>query len=142
MMDREKADKLGLSYSVKYVGGAMAGNDPTVMGVGPIFSVGKLLDRAGLKVEDIDIWELNEAFASQSLAILRELGIAKNAPFDNVNIWGGALALGHPLGESGARIVVTLNNILKTDRTDAKYAIATLCGGFGNSSATLWERVG
>lgn len=141
LMDREKADKLGLDYHLKYVAGAMAGCDPTVMGIGPLYAVEKLLDRANLKVKDIDVWELNEAFGSQALAVLRELGVAENAPFDNVNVRGGALALGHPLGESGARIIVTLNNIMKTDFKDAKYGVATLCGGFGNANASLWENV-
>jgi acetyl-CoA acyltransferase len=141
LMEREKADKLGLDYTLKYVSGAMAGCDPTVMGIGPIFAVRKLLDRVGMTVKDIGVWEINEAFGSQSLACLRELKIAENAPFDNVNIWGGALALGHPLGESGARIIVTLNNIMKTDMKDAKYGVATLCGGFGNANASLWENV-
>ncbi len=141
MMDRAKADKLGLDYTLKYVGGAMAGCDPTMMGIGPIFAVQKLLERTGVSVKDIGVWEINEAFGSQSLACLRELGIAENAPFDNVNIWGGALALGHPLGESGARILVTLNSIMKTDKKDVKYGGATLCGGFGNANATLWENV-
>ncbi|MDY6934065.1 MAG: thiolase family protein [Spirochaetota bacterium] len=140
-MNRDKADELGLDYHLKYSGGAMAGNDPTVMGIGPIYAVRKLLKRTGLTVKDINVWEVNEAFASQTLAVLRELGIAENAPFENVNIWGGALALGHPLGESGARVIVTLNNIMKTDRKDAKYGIATLCGGFGNANATLWQNV-
>ncbi len=141
LMDREKADKLGLDYTLKYVAGAMAGCDPTMMGIGPIFAVRKLLDRTGFKVKDIGVWELNEAFGSQSLACLRELGIAENAPFENVNIWGGALALGHPLGESGARILVTLNNIMKTDMKHVKYGVATLCGGFGNANASLWENL-
>jgi acetyl-CoA acetyltransferase family protein len=141
LMDREKADKLGLDYTLKYVAGAMAGCDPTMMGIGPIFAVRKLLDRVGMTVKDIGVWEINEAFGSQSLACLRELGIAENAPFDNVNIWGGAIALGHPLGESGARIIVTLNNIMKTDMKDVKYGVATLCGGFGNANASLWENV-
>lgn len=141
LMSREKADSLGLEYHLKYAGGVMAGCDPTIMGVAPIPAIKKLLKRKGLTVKDIDVWELNEAFASQSLAILRELEIAENAPFDNVNIWGGALALGHPLGESGARLIVTLNNIMKTDRKDAKYGIASLCGAFGNGNASLWEKV-
>jgi len=140
-MSREKADELGLSYHLRYGGGVMAGCDPTVMGIGPVPAVQKLLARKGLTVDDIDLWELNEAFGTQSLAVLRELGIAENAPFDNVNVWGGALALGHPLGESGCRLVVTLNNIMKTDYPDAKRGIATLCGGFGNANATLWEKV-
>ncbi len=141
LMSREKADELGLSYHLKYVRGVMAGCDPTMMGIGPIFAARKLLERSGLTIKDIDVWELNEAFASQSLACLRELGIAENAPFENVNVWGGALALGHPLGESGLRILVTLNNIMKTDYKDAKYGVAMLCGGFGNANATLWQNV-
>ena len=141
LMSRDKADELGLSYHIKYAGGAMAGCDPTVMGVGPIYAAQKLQKRTGLTVKDIGVWELNEAFGSQALACLRELGIAQNAPFDNVNVWGGALALGHPLGESGCRIIVTLNNIMKTDFKDAKYGVAMLCGGFGNGNASLWQRV-
>ncbi len=141
LMERSKADKLGLSYHVKYVQGSMAGCDPTMMGIAPVPAVKKLLSRTGLTVKDIDLWELNEAFASQSLACLRELGIAQNAPFDNVNVWGGALAIGHPLGESGARILVTLNNIMKTDYKDAKYGVAALCGAFGNGNAVLLQKV-
>jgi acetyl-CoA acyltransferase len=140
-MSRDKADELGLSYNVRYGGGAMAGCDPTLMGIGPVPAVKKLLGWKGLTINDIDIWELNEAFGTQSLAVLRELGIAENAPFDNVNVWGGALAIGHPLGESGCRLVVTLNSIMKTDYKDAKRGVATLCGGFGNANATLWEKV-
>ncbi len=141
LMSRDKADELGLEYHLKYAGGVMAGCDPTVMGIGPIPAVKKLLERKNLTVKDIDVWELNEAFGSQSLAVVRELGIAENAPFDNINVWGGALALGHPLGESGARIIITLNSIMKTDYKDAKYGIATLCGGIGNANATLWQNV-
>ncbi len=140
-MSREKADELGMSYHLRYGGGVMAGCDPTIMGYGPVPAVKKLLERKGLTVKDIDLWELNEAFGTQSLAVIRELGIGENAPFDNINVWGGALALGHPLGESGCRIVITLNNIMKTDYPDAKRGIATLCGGFGNGNATLWEKV-
>jgi len=141
LMDREKADKLGLDYTIKYKAGAMAGNDPTIMGVGPIPAIQKVVARAGITTNDVGIIELNEAFASQALICVRELGFEQNAPFEKTNIWGGALALGHPLGESGARLVVTLNNIMKTDKSDAKYGIAALCGGFGNGNATLWERV-
>lgn len=141
LMSRDKADKLGLPYHLKYEAGAMAACDPTVMGIGPIPAVRKLLERTGLKVSDIDLWEINEAFASQSLACLRDLGIAENAPFKNVNVWGGALALGHPLGESGCRLIVTLNSIMKSDYKDAKYGVATLCGAFGNANASLWRNV-
>jgi len=141
LMERSKADKLGLSYSIKYEAGALGGCDPTIMGMGPVPAVKRLLARTGKKVSDIGVWELNEAFASQSLACLRELGIAQNAPFDNVNVWGGALALGHPLGESGCRILVTLHNIMKTDFKNAKYGVASLCGAFGNAGATMLSRV-
>ena len=141
LMNREKADKLGLDYHIKYAGGAMVGCDPTVMGVGPIYATRRILKRAGLSVKDIGVWEINEAFGSQSLACLRELGIAQNAPFDKVNVWGGALALGHPLGESGCRLVVTMNNIMKTDYPDAKYCVATLCGAFGNAGAIMFGKV-
>lgn len=141
LMSREKADELGCEYHLKYKAGVMAGCDPTVMGLGPIFAVKKLLERTGISVDDIDVVEINEAFASQSLACLRELGLEENAPFKKTNLWGGALALGHPLGESGARIIITLNNIMKTEKPDAKYGLATLCGGFGNGNASLWERV-
>lgn len=141
LMSRDKADELRLDYHIKYVHGAMAGCDPTVMGIGPIAAARKLLGRTGLTVKDIGVWELNEAFGSQALAVLRDLGIAENAPFDNVNVWGGALALGHPLGESGLRIIVTLHNIMKTDYKDARYGVAMLCGGFGIANASLWEKV-
>jgi acetyl-CoA acetyltransferase family protein len=141
LMSREKADALGYTYHLKYVHGAMAGCDPTVMGIGPVYAAQKLLKRTGLTKEDIDVWELNEAFGTQGVAVLRELGLGDEAPFKNVNLWGGALALGHPLGESGARIIITLNNIMKTDRKDAKYGVCMLCGGFGNANATLWQNV-
>lgn len=141
LMSRDKADELGLDYHVKYAGGAMAGCDPSIMGIGPIYAVPKLLKQAGLTAKDIDLWELNEAFASQSLAVIRELGLGENAPFGNINMWGGALALGHPQGQSGARIIVTLNSIMKNDYPQAKYGVATLCGGLGNANAILLERV-
>lgn len=141
LMSREKADELGCDYFLKYVGGAMAGNDPTIMGVGPIAAVRKLLERTGISIDEIDVFEINEAFASQSLACLRELGIETNAPFAKTNLWGGALALGHPLGQSGARLLVTLMNIMKFEKPQAKYGLATLCGGFGNANASLWERI-
>ena len=141
LMSRDMADRLGCEYHLKYRSGVMCGCDPTVMGIGPIFAVQKLLQRVGVSVDEIDVVEINEAFASQSLVCLRELGIEENVPFKKTNIWGGALALGHPLGESGTRILITLNNIMKTDRKDARYGLATLCGGIGNANASLWERV-
>lgn len=142
MMSRKKADELGLSYSYKYSYGVLAGCDPTLMGIGPIPAVKKLFKRTGLTPKDIGPIELNEAFASQSLACIRKLELDNpNAPFDRVNVWGGALALGHPLGQSGARIIVTLLNVLKNDFPDAKYGMASLCGAFGNAGALLVEKV-
>ncbi len=137
LMNRKTADKLGFSYHLRYVMGAQAGCDPTMMGLGPIYATRRVLEKTGLKIDDIDVVELNEAFASQSLACIRELGI----PREKVNLWGGAIAIGHPLGCSGARITVTLNSIMKTDKKDAKYGLATLCVGFGQGAATIWERV-
>lgn len=142
LMNRKKADALGLSYTHKYSYGVLGGCDPTLMGIGPIPAVKKLFQRTGLTAKDIGPIELNEAFASQSLACIRDLALDNpNAPFDRVNVWGGALALGHPLGQSGARIIVTLLNIMKTDFPDAKYGMAALCGAFGNAGALLVEKV-
>ncbi|MBU1168886.1 MAG: thiolase family protein [Proteobacteria bacterium] len=142
MMSRKKADELGLSYTYKYSFGVQEGNDPTIMGMGPAVTIEKIIKKTGIKKEDIGVVEMNEAFAAQALACIRETGIDKpNAPFDKVNLWGGAIALGHPLGESGARIIVTLLNVMKTEKPDAKYGIATLCGGFGNGVAVLIEKV-
>jgi acetyl-CoA acyltransferase len=142
LASREKADELGLSYTYKYSFGTQVGNDPTVMGMGPELAIKKIFEKTGLTAADIGVYEINEAFAAQALACIRETDIDKaNAPFDKVNTWGGALALGHPLGESGARILVTLTNVMKTDFPDEKYGIATLCGGFGNGVGVLIEKV-
>lgn len=142
LMSRDKADELGLSYTYKYSFGAQMGNDPTVMGIGPIVAVKRLFEKTGLTADDIGCVELNEAFASQSLAVVRELKLDNpNVPFKKVNTWGGAMALGHPLGESGARILVTLLNRMKMDYPNEKYGLATLCGGFGNANAVLIEKV-
>lgn len=141
LMSREKADELGMSYYVKYAGGQMHGWDPTLMGLSAYNAAKKLLERKGMKVSDVDVYEVHEAFSVVTLACVRNLGIAENAPFENANLWGGALALGHPLGESGARLVITLANIMKNERPDAKYGMAMMCGGFGNGNASLWEKV-
>ena len=114
---------------------ASAGVDPTVMGLGPIPATKKALERAGLGVADIDAWELNEAFAAQSLAVIRGLGL----PEDRVNPHGGAIALGHPLGCSGARILVTLLGVM--EHTGATLGAATLCVGVGQGVTTVVERV-
>jgi 3-oxoadipyl-CoA thiolase len=130
----ERAEELGIESLGRFVGSAVAGVDPRVMGVGPVPAVRKLLDRAGVSVADIDLVELNEAFASQSLVVIRELGLDP----ERVNVNGGAIALGHPLGMSGARLVVTLLHEL--GRRGGRYGLATLCVGVGQGQAALFER--
>jgi 3-oxoadipyl-CoA thiolase len=134
VMSEEQADELGIEPLGAFVGSAVAGVDPRVMGVGPIPAVRKLLERSGVDVEELDLVELNEAFASQSLAVVRELGLDP----DRVNVNGGAIALGHPLGMSGARLVVSLLHELR--RRDGRYGLATLCVGVGQGVAALFER--
>jgi 3-oxoadipyl-CoA thiolase len=131
----EKARELGVEPLGSFVGSAVAGVDPRVMGVGPIPAVRKVLERRGLAVGDLDLVELNEAFASQSLAVIRELGLDP----EKVNVNGGAIALGHPLGMSGARLVVSLLHELR--RRGGRYGLATLCVGVGQGQAALFERV-
>jgi acetyl-CoA C-acetyltransferase len=130
----EKARELGVESLGTFVGSAVAGVDPRVMGIGPIPAVRKLLERSGVSLEEIDLVELNEAFASQSLAVIRELGLDP----EKVNVNGGAIALGHPLGMSGARLVVSLLHELR--RRGGKYGLATLCVGVGQGQAALFER--
>jgi 3-oxoadipyl-CoA thiolase len=130
----EKAKELGVEPLGVFVGSAVAGVDPRVMGVGPIPAVKKVLERRGIAVGDLDLVELNEAFASQSLAVIRELGLDPA----KVNVNGGAIALGHPLGMSGARLVVSLLHELR--RRGGKYGLATLCVGVGQGQAALFER--
>ena len=130
----ERARDLGVEPLGAFVGSAVAGVDPRVMGVGPIPAVQKLLDRTGVTVGELDLVELNEAFASQSLAVVRELGLDE----EKVNVNGGAIALGHPLGMSGARLVVSLLHELR--RRDGRYGLATLCVGVGQGVAALFER--
>jgi 3-oxoadipyl-CoA thiolase len=130
----DRARELGVEPLGSFVGSAVAGVDPRVMGIGPIPAVRKLLDRTGIGAGDIDLVELNEAFASQSLAVVRELGLDD----EKVNVNGGAIALGHPLGMSGARLVVSLLHELR--RRDGRYGLATLCVGVGQGVAALFER--
>ena len=130
----EKARELDADPLGAFVGSAVSGVDPRVMGIGPIPAVRKLLDRAGIAVEDLDLVELNEAFASQSLVVIRELGLDP----EKVNVNGGAIAIGHPLGMSGARLVVTLLHELR--RREGRYGLATLCVGVGQGQAALFER--
>jgi acetyl-CoA acetyltransferase len=112
---------------------ASAGVDPRIMGIGPVPAVQKCLARAGLSVADVGLWELNEAFAAQSLAVIRELGLDQQ----RVNVNGGAIALGHPLGMSGARITATLLHAMRA--RGVRYGVATLCVGVGQGVATLFE---
>jgi 3-oxoadipyl-CoA thiolase len=130
----ERARALGIEPLGTFRGSAVAGVDPAVMGIGPVPAVRKLLQRAGVAVDELDLVELNEAFASQSVAVIRELGLDP----DRVNVNGGAIAIGHPLGMSGARLVVTLLHELR--RRDARYGIATMCVGVGQGQAALFER--
>jgi 3-oxoadipyl-CoA thiolase len=130
----EKAAELGAEPLGVFVGSASAGVDPRVMGIGPVPAVRKLLGRVGLDASQLDLVELNEAFASQSLVVIRELGLDE----ERVNVNGGAIALGHPLGMSGARLVVSLLHELR--RREGRYGLATLCVGVGQGVAALFER--
>ncbi len=130
----ERARELGAEPLGAFVGSAVTGVDPRIMGIGPISAVRRLLDRTGIAVGDLDLVELNEAFASQSIAVIRELGLDE----ERVNVNGGAIALGHPLGMSGARLVVSLLHEL--GRRNGRYGLATLCVGVGQGVAALFER--
>jgi 3-oxoadipyl-CoA thiolase len=130
----EKAAELGAEPFAHFVGSAVAGVDPRIMGIGPIPAVRKLLARTSVTAEQLDLVELNEAFASQSLAVVRDLGLDE----ERVNVNGGAIALGHPLGMSGARLVVSLAHELR--RRGGRYGLATLCVGVGQGQAALFER--
>ena len=130
----ERARELGIEPLGTFVGSAVAGVDPRVMGIGPVPAVRKLLERTGVSADELDLVELNEAFASQSLAVIRDLGLDE----ERVNVNGGAIALGHPLGMSGARLVVSLLHELR--RREGRYGVATLCVGVGQGVAALFER--
>ncbi len=137
LADEESAVRHGLTPKARIIGMATAGVAPRVMGIGPVPAVQKLLQQTGIKLEQIDVIELNEAFAAQGLAVLRQLGIADDDPRVNPN--GGAIALGHPLGMSGARLLTTASYQLH--RTGGRYALCTMCIGVGQGIATLIERV-
>jgi 3-oxoadipyl-CoA thiolase len=130
----QAAARLGVQPLARFLGSAAAGVDPRVMGVGPIPAVRKLLARTGVAIEELDLVELNEAFASQSVAVIRELGLDP----ERVNVNGGAIAIGHPLGMSGARLVVSLVHELR--RREARLGLATLCVGVGQGQAALFAR--
>lgn len=136
LMSREAAETHGLRPLARFVDAAVAGVDPAYMGIGPVPATQKLLDRTGVTVQELDVVELNEAFAAQVVACMRELGLDEN----RVNPNGGSIALGHPLGASGARLAGTL--VHELDRTGGRYGLATMCIGVGQGISALFERVG
>jgi acetyl-CoA acyltransferase len=133
----EAAKRNGLTPRARFLGGAVAGVPPRIMGIGPAPASEKLLKRLGLTIDEIDVIELNEAFAAQGLAVMRQLGLADDDPRVNPN--GGAIALGHPLGMSGARLLLTATEQLH--RSGGRYALCTMCIGVGQGIATVIERV-
>lgn len=135
VMSAEKAKELGVKPLAKWVAGASAGVEPSIMGIGPAHAVRKLFDKVSLTLEDIDLIESNEAFAAQSLAVAKELGLS----MDRVNVNGGAIALGHPVGASGCRILVSL--LYEMKRREAKHGLATLCVGGGMGVSAVVERI-
>ena len=135
VMSKEKADELGIKPLATIKGYASAGVDPTIMGIGPVPSSKKALEKAGCKIEDMDLIEANEAFAAQSVAVGRDLGIDP----EKLNVNGGAIALGHPIGASGARILISLLFEMQK-RDDAKLGLATLCIGGGMGTAMVVEK--
>ena len=137
-MSAEKAKELGKAPMAKIRSMSAAGVDPSIMGYGPVPAVKKALARIGMKTGDVDLWELNEAFAAQSLPVLKDLGLL-DVVDEKVNLNGGAIALGHPLGCSGARICGTLLHLMKAK--NATTGVATMCIGFGQGVATVFERV-
>ena len=135
MMEEGTARELGLQPRARVIASAVAGVDPSVMGIGPVPAVRKVLQRSGLSIADIGLFELNEAFAAQAVACVQELQIDS----EKVNVNGGAIALGHPLGASGARILTTL--LYEMERQDVRYGLAAMCIGVGQGIATIIERV-
>jgi acetyl-CoA acyltransferase len=134
LMSRERADQLGIPYKLIFRGFAVAGCEPDEMGIGPVFAIPKLLKRQGLKISDIDLWELNEAFAVQVVYCRDRLGI----PQENLNVNGGSVAIGHPFGMTGSRMVGTIAN--EMERRKARYGVVTMCIGGGQGAAGLFER--
>ncbi|MBO0723067.1 MAG: thiolase family protein [Blastocatellia bacterium] len=133
LLSRERAEELGVEAKLIFRGFAVAGCEPEEMGIGPVFAVPKLLERHGLKIEDIDLWELNEAFAVQVIYCRDRLGIAA----EKLNVNGGSISIGHPFGMTGSRLVGTLAN--EMSRRKAKYGVVTMCIGGGQGAAGLFE---
>jgi len=134
MMKRSMADKLGLKVLGKFTHYAVSGVDPAVMGIGPAFAIPKVVEMAGLSLDDIDLYEINEAFASQSAYCVKKLGLS----WDKVNVNGGAIAFGHPLGMTGTRMAVTL--LKEMERRGMKRGIVSMCVGSGMGAAGIFER--
>ena len=134
-MSEDKAKELGLKPLARFIGGATAGLEPSVMGLGPIYATRKLLKRTGISKEEIGLIELNEAFASQSIECIRQLELDP----EKVNVNGGAIALGHPLGCSGSRILTTLIHEMK--KQQVQYGLATMCIGVGQGIAAIVENI-
>jgi len=135
VLSAEKAKALGLKPLARFVSFATAGVPPEIMGIGPVVAIPKALAMAGLKLDDIDVFELNEAFAGQALAVIRQVGL----PIDKVNVNGGAVALGHPLGATGAKLTATL--LQEMIRRNARYGMVTMCIGGGQGAAGIFERL-
>lgn len=133
MMSREKADELGLKPIARLTGFSTAGCDPTTMGLGPVFAVPKVMKKTGLTVDEMDVIELNEAFAAQAIPCIKELGLNP----DKVNPWGGAIALGHPMGATGANLTIKALDYLEV--TGGKHALVTMCVGGGQGAAGIFE---
>jgi acetyl-CoA acetyltransferase family protein len=133
VLSRDRASALGIAPLLIFRGYAVAGCEPDEMGIGPVFAVPKLLNAHKLRVEDIDIWELNEAFASQVLYCRDTLGI----PMDRLNVNGGSIAIGHPFGMTGSRLVGTIASEMR--RRQARYGVVTMCVGGGQGGAALFE---
>ena len=134
LLSRQRADELGIPYKLIFRGFQVAGCEPDEMGIGPVFAVPKLLRRQGLKMEDIDLWELNEAFAVQVIYCRDRLGI----PMDKLNVNGGSISIGHPFGMTGSRMVGTIAN--EMERRKSRYGVVTMCVGGGQGAAGLFER--
>ncbi|SIT00272.1 beta-ketothiolase BktB [Neptunomonas antarctica] len=135
LMSSDEAAKRGLKPMARLAGYAFAGVEPKYMGIGPIPAVRKLLDNAGLSISDIDVWEVNEAFAAQALAVARDLDL----PADKVNVNGSGVSLGHPIGATGA--IITVKALYELQRVEGRYAVVTMCIGGGQGIAALLERI-
>jgi acetyl-CoA acyltransferase len=135
LMSEEKAKELGLAPIARYLGFAVSGVAPEVMGIGPVRAIPKVLEKTGLSISDMDVIELNEAFAAQALAVTRELGLDP----EKVNPNGGAIALGHPLGCTGAKLTATA--LAHLERIGGRYALVSMCIGGGMGAAGVFERL-